>query len=177
MQVHAEVGHELSPDQRGVLRGSGLALALSAGVISAGYAWLPAELFGLEQAMTPADRIAFALRANLFLFVWLARCVGAVSRGRFLSSADIRSSAFGPVSLAINVRVAVLQNINRAGAARPWTRCPPSEYTSGLPWLTRTKQPPGCSHPGGLHHLATTNAFASRGEVAARGSRQPFTRP
>lgn len=28
----------LSPDQQGVLRGSGLALALSAGVISAGYA-------------------------------------------------------------------------------------------------------------------------------------------
>jgi hypothetical protein len=100
----------LSPDQWGVVRGSGLALAFSAGVAAVGYAWLPPELFGLEQSMTTADRIAFALRADLFLFVWLAGCVGAVSRGRFHSPADVRGSAFGPQSPAIAVRIAVLQN-------------------------------------------------------------------
>ena len=51
--------------------------------------------------MTTADRIAFALRADLSLFVWLAGCVGAVSRGRLHSPADIRGSAFGPPSPAI----------------------------------------------------------------------------
>ena len=60
--------------------------------------------------MTTADRIAFALRADLSLFVWLAGCVGAVSRGRLHSPADIRGSAFGPPSPAIAVRAAVLQN-------------------------------------------------------------------
>ncbi len=100
----------LSPDQWGVVRGSGLALAVSAGVLGVGYAWLPAEWLGLAPAMMAADRIAFALKSDLFLFLWLAGCVGAVSRGRFHSPADLRGSAFAPPSPAINIRAAVLQN-------------------------------------------------------------------
>lgn len=101
---------KLSSDQRGVVRRSGLALAFSAAVLGIGYVWLPTELFGVAQPMTVADRIAFALRSDLFLFVWLAGCFVAVSRGRFHSSADIGGSAFGRPSPAIAIRVAVLQN-------------------------------------------------------------------
>ena len=51
-------------EQRGILRGSALALMFAVAVISAGYAWLPARWFGLNDAMTMGDQIAFALKTG-----------------------------------------------------------------------------------------------------------------
>ncbi|OYX71162.1 MAG: hypothetical protein B7Y95_13595 [Rhizobiales bacterium 32-66-11] len=94
----------------GIIRASALALALAAASLGAGYVWLPPGLFELNPAMDFGERIAFALKADILVFIWLAGCVGAVSRGRFYSPTDIEGSAFGPPSRAIAVRAAVLQN-------------------------------------------------------------------
>ena len=99
-----------SSEQRGVLLASATAIAVCAVVLAAGYAWLPATLFGLTATMDEGERIAFALKADLLVFLWLAGCLRAVSSGRFRSPADIRGSAYGPPSPAIAVRAAVLQN-------------------------------------------------------------------
>lgn len=99
-----------SPDQIGVIRASALAIALAAAILVAGYVWLPPRSLGLNPVMDFGERIAFTLKADILMFIWLAGCVGAVSRGRFHSPADIRGSAFGPPSRAIAVRAAVLQN-------------------------------------------------------------------
>ena len=60
--------------------------------------------------MYAGERIAFALKADVFVFLWVAACVGAVSRGRFYSASDIAGAAFSPPSPAIAARSAVLQN-------------------------------------------------------------------
>ncbi len=62
-------------EQVGILRGSALAVAFALAAVGAGYAWLPARWFGLTKAMTTADQLAFTLKAELLLFVWLAWCV------------------------------------------------------------------------------------------------------
>ena len=36
--------------------------------------------------MDLGERIAFTLKADILMFIWLAGCVGAVSRGRFFAS-------------------------------------------------------------------------------------------
>ena len=99
-----------SSDQRDVLFGSAAGLAFSALFIAAGYAWLPASTFDLQPAMQAGERIAFALKADVFVFLWVAACIGAVSRGRFYSPSDIAGAAYSAPSPAIAVRAAVLQN-------------------------------------------------------------------
>ncbi|KUM26321.1 hypothetical protein AU467_22530 [Mesorhizobium loti] len=79
----------------GIIRASALALALATAGLAAGYVWLPPGLFELNPAMDFGERIAFALKVDLLVFIWLAGCVGAVSRGRFYWPADIRGLAFG----------------------------------------------------------------------------------
>lgn len=97
-------------EQRGILRGSALALCFALATAGAGYAWLPPRWFGLSNAMTTADQIAFALKADVLLFVWLAWCVRAVSKRRFRSAVDRKGSGFGRPSEAIAIPTAVLQN-------------------------------------------------------------------
>jgi hypothetical protein len=99
-----------SPEQLRVVGGSALAVGAAAAILVVGYLWLPPGLFGLQHAMETGERIAFALKADVFVLLWLAGCVKAVSGGRFRSPADLRGSAFGPPSPAIAIRVAVLQN-------------------------------------------------------------------
>lgn len=99
-----------SLQQRRIVRDSMLACLVCAVVLGAGYIWLPPALFGLDGQLGIGDRVAFALKADLPVFLWLADCVRAVSKGRFLSQADIQGSAFLRPSPAIELRVAVLQN-------------------------------------------------------------------
>ena len=73
----------------------------------AGY-WLIPRILDLPGDL--AARLAFALRADLFVIFWVILGVGLVSRGRRRSEADIHGSAFGPPSPAIAVHVAFLQN-------------------------------------------------------------------
>ena len=97
-------------EQLGILRGSAFAAGAAVTVVAAGYALIPPEWFGLNAAMTTGDRIAFALKADLPLFIWLAWCVRAVSKTRFWSSVDRKGSAYGKPSSAIVVPLAILQN-------------------------------------------------------------------
>ena len=99
-----------SAEQRRVLKGSATAIAVCLCALVPVYAWLPAEPLGLESNMDAGERIAFALKIDVLVFLWLAGCLRAVSGGRFRSEADIRGSAYGPPSPAIAVQVAVLQN-------------------------------------------------------------------
>lgn len=101
---------KLSSDQWGIVRGAIFALALAGVILASAYLWMPPHLFGLDEDMEFGERMTFVLKADLFLFLWLAGCVRAVSSGRFRSPADIRGSAFNAPSPAIAVRVAVLQN-------------------------------------------------------------------
>ena len=106
----SERSGKFSSDQRGIVRGSVLALALAGATLAAAYFCLPSHLLGLSDDMDFGERLTFVLKADLVLFLWLAGCVRAVSSGRFSSPADIRGSAFGAPSPAIAVRAAILQN-------------------------------------------------------------------
>ena len=99
-----------SPEQRGVVLGSAAAIAVCAAVLVAFYVWMPGSAFGLHAGMDAGERIAFAIKADILVFLWLAGCLRAVSSGRFRSAADIRGSAYAPPSPAIAVQAAVLQN-------------------------------------------------------------------
>lgn len=99
-----------SVEQRGVLIASSAAIAVCAVILALSYVWLPASAFGLHAEMDAGERIAFALKADILVFLWLAGCVRAVSAGRFRSPTDIRGSAYAPPSPAIAVQAAVLQN-------------------------------------------------------------------
>lgn len=56
------------------------------------------------------DRIVFALRADIFVWLWVLFGVGLVSRGRRHSAADIGGALSGPPSARIAVEAAFLQN-------------------------------------------------------------------
>ncbi|WP_262030846.1 MAPEG family protein [Microvirga sp. Mcv34] len=97
-------------EQRSIVLQSALAVLLSAAVLGAGYLWLPPDGVGITLAMNVADRLAFALKWDLLMFLWLAGCVGGVAQGRFWNSVDRKGSAFAPPGPAIAVRAAVLHN-------------------------------------------------------------------
>jgi hypothetical protein len=57
-----------------------------------------------------AERLAFALQANVFVLVWVAAGVLMVSTTRMASPRDIGGAAAGPPSDRLAIRVAFLQN-------------------------------------------------------------------
>lgn len=97
-------------EQRSIVLQSALAVLMCAAVLGGGYRWLPTDLVGAAAQITPADRLAFALKWDLLIFLWLAGSVGAVSQKRFWTPADRHGSAYSEPSPAITVRVANLQN-------------------------------------------------------------------
>lgn len=97
-------------EQRSIVSQSALAVLLAAAVLVAGYWLLPPDLVGVATGMALADRVGFALKWDLAIFIWLAGCVGGVSQGRFWTPADRHGSAYSEPSKAIAVRAAVLQN-------------------------------------------------------------------
>ena len=86
----------LDSEQWSILRRSAVAIAVTVAVLVAGYLWLSPGFFGLSNSMGVGERLAFALKADLLIFVWLAGCVRAVASGRFRSRADRPGSAYGP---------------------------------------------------------------------------------
>ena len=94
-------------EQRRVLRGMAGALAVAVLVLGAGIAVagpLVPPLPRLE------DRLAYALRCDLFVVAWLAAGIAAVARARFLSPGDIGGAGFGAAGSGLAMARAVLQN-------------------------------------------------------------------
>lgn len=100
----------LSADQRGVIRYGLIGVAIAVGAGLPAYLWAPRDWLQLGVAPDVAERLAFALKWDIPLLIWLAGCVRQVSSGRFRSPADIRGSAFSTPSQAIAIKRAVLQN-------------------------------------------------------------------
>lgn len=100
----------LDREQRSIVVQSAMAVLLCAAVLGGGYLWLPPEVVRAATPMAPADRLAFALKWDLLIFIWLAGSVGAVSQKRFWTPADRHGSAYSEASPALAVRSANLQN-------------------------------------------------------------------
>ena len=100
----------LDKEQTGILGRSALAIITTGAVLGAGYLWLPAGFLGLNDTMAAGDRIAFALKADLLIFLWLAGCLRAVASGRFRVPVDRKGAAYGEPTPALAIRIAILQN-------------------------------------------------------------------
>ncbi|MEJ6788178.1 MAPEG family protein [Brevundimonas sp. BR2-1] len=97
-------------EQRAIAVRSGLAILMTAVAIASARLWLSPPLLGAAPDMSTADRLAYALKADLLVLLWLAGCLRAVASIRFRSDADRPGSAYGAPSPRLAVPAAVLQN-------------------------------------------------------------------
>ncbi|MBX9642840.1 MAG: hypothetical protein K2W91_01915 [Novosphingobium sp.] len=88
---------DLKAEQRKIVRRAAVAVAFCVSVLLGSYLLLP-RLFEFPTGL--AERIAFALQADIFVLIWIVVGVRMVSRGRFHSAADNPGSAHAlfPVS-------------------------------------------------------------------------------
>lgn len=98
---------ELKTEQRRVLVWSAAAFAFCTLVLFASYSLLP---IWFEFPSGLAERIAFALQVDLFVFAWVVFALRQVSKIRYYSAADNRGSAYNPPSPRLAVSAAFLQN-------------------------------------------------------------------
>lgn len=98
---------DLEAEQRKIIQRAMLAIVFCALVLTSSYLLLP-HFFNFPTGL--AERIAFALQADIFVLIWIVIGVRMVSRGRFLSAVDNAGSAYSPPSPAIRIQVAFLQN-------------------------------------------------------------------
>jgi hypothetical protein len=98
---------DLPLEQRRIRRQSALAALVCAAVLAAAILWLPGVIDFPED---PADRIAFALRADVLLLLCLLAGVRWVSSTRYRSAEDNPGSAYAPPSPRLAVPLAFLQN-------------------------------------------------------------------
>ena len=98
---------DLAVEQRKIRRAALLAVPFCAAMLAAGYFILP------RYAPFPtilAERIAFAIRADTFVLLWVFVGVGMVSRTRRHSAQDIGGALSGPPSQRLAMQLAFLQN-------------------------------------------------------------------
>ncbi|PZU71813.1 MAPEG family protein [Brevundimonas sp.] len=100
----------MSAEQRAIAVRSALAIAVTAAAIAAAWLWLPPAVLGAAPDMATADRLAYALKAELPVFLWLGGCLRTVAGIRFRSDADRPGSAYAAPSARLAVPAAVLQN-------------------------------------------------------------------
>jgi hypothetical protein len=98
---------DLQFEQRRIVLGASLALLVSAIVLIGGYLMIALPS---HHAATIGDRLAFALKVDLVVVLWLVAAIASVGNGRFLSRDDIQGAGFYPPSARIAVPVAILQN-------------------------------------------------------------------
>jgi hypothetical protein len=97
----------LEAEQKKIIRNALWASACCAFVLLTSYNVLPL-FFSFPTEL--AERIAFALKTNLFVLLWVVIAVRMVSRVRFYSPQDNRGSAYTTPSEKIAVPLAFLQN-------------------------------------------------------------------
>jgi hypothetical protein len=98
---------DLRKEQRRVVQSILGATVFCALMLAGGWLIVPRYI---ELPVDVAARLAFALRADVFVFFWVLVGVGMIARGRLFSAADIGGSASGPPSPKLAIRVAFLQN-------------------------------------------------------------------
>ncbi len=98
---------DLTVERRRIRLRGALAFVLCSTVLGLGVYWLPRWL---SLPVDLADRLTFALRANLFVLIWLLIAVGIVSTIRRYSAEDNAGSAFSPPSARLAIPAAFLQN-------------------------------------------------------------------
>ena len=97
-------------EQSGIIAWSGAAILVTTAVLGACYLWMPPGVFGLSDSMATGDRIAFALKWELPVFLWLAGCVRAVASQRFREPADRKGAAYSKPTPRLAIRAAILPN-------------------------------------------------------------------
>jgi len=97
----------LTVKQRGVLHGIIIGAAISIAVIAGAVLASPALL---SPQATAGERIAFALRADAFIGLWLAISVGLLARHRFFSPEDIDGGGLSLGTETASILQATLQN-------------------------------------------------------------------
>ena len=98
---------DLPVERRRIRTQGALSFALCAAVLILAVFWLP---HWLSFPVEIADRLAFALKAVLFVVVWLLVAIGIVSTIRRYSAEDNAGSAFSQPSKRLAVPAAFLQN-------------------------------------------------------------------
>ncbi len=109
---------KLNSEQKGVARGAGFAAVFSAVFLVVGYLWFPFELGSFEE---PAARLVFALKADLFVFLWLVAAVGRVANIRFFSPEDIQGGGLSKPSKDIKIPLSACSSPLGHAPQRSWT--------------------------------------------------------
>ena len=78
----------LPAEQRAIAVRSAPAILITASAAASAWLRLSPPLLGAARDMATADRLAYALQANLPVFLWLAGCLRVVASIRFRSDAD-----------------------------------------------------------------------------------------
>lgn len=99
-----------SAEQKAIAVRSALAIGATVAAVTSAWLWFPPALLGATPDMATADRLAYALKADLLIFLWLGGCLRTVASIRFRSDADRPGAAYGPPSPRLAVPAAVLQN-------------------------------------------------------------------
>lgn len=97
----------LDDKQKAVLGGMLAALVFTAAVFAAPFVWHPLLIGRLP---APGARLAFALRADVFVLLWPLAMIAGLAKQRFFSPQDIDGSGLSTATEAVAVNRAVLQN-------------------------------------------------------------------
>ena len=125
----------LTLKQRGVLKGMLTGLAITVVVLAAAVAASP---FPPPPDASPGARIAFALKADSFLALWLAWCIGRLAQHRFFTPEDIDGSGLTEGTDRAKLLQSVLQNsleqtVLAVLAHAAWAVALPVHWLSAIP--------------------------------------------
>lgn len=118
--------------EKGIRRGLSLATLLTLAAFALAFIGLP-HIFTFPEALDA--RLAFALKAALFIVVVLAAAVGMVSTARRASPEDIGGAAAGPPGPRLALKAAFLQNTLEQSVIATLALFGYAALVSG-PWLT-----------------------------------------
>jgi uncharacterized membrane protein YecN with MAPEG domain len=97
----------LTSKQRGVLKGMIAGATLAVVVLGAAILMGPSLL---SPAASPAERVAFALRMDAFLALWLGISIGVLAKHRFFTPEDIDGGGLTHGTETAHILQAALQN-------------------------------------------------------------------
>lgn len=99
-----------SREQISILAWAAAAILMTVVITICAWLWLPPTWVGIDDEPSIAERLAYALRVDMPIFLWLAGCVRVVASIRYRSNADRAGSAYAPPSPRLRAPAAVLQN-------------------------------------------------------------------